>query len=112
MAIAFQIHAHKAKGFFMKKGFVFTLVLLSSLISYAATIKAVVLKTKQDDDGIKVIIQDKKLESNPISIYLRNDNEQFEQILGILKKVEAQMIEISITTQSDGVNLIQKVSEI
>jgi hypothetical protein len=96
----------------MKKGLVFTLVILSSLISYAATIKAIVLKTKQDDDGIKVIIQDRKLESNPVSIYLRNDNEQFEQILAILKKVEAQMIEVSITTQSDGVTIIQKMNEI
>ena len=94
----------------MKKIFITAVFTFFSVFAQAKTFSAYVLNMIQDDEGVKVVTQDPQVESvKPVSVYLRNDHKQFDEIMEILKLSKAKKMTLQFSTETDGVQLIVKV---
>lgn len=95
----------------MKKILLIVMFTFVSVLAQAKTFKAFVLNMVQDDEGVKVLTQDPQVESiKPISVYLRNDHKQFDEIMEILKVSKNKKMTLQFSTETDGVQVITKVT--
>ena len=95
----------------MKKILLMVVFTFISVFAHAKTFKAYVLNMVQDDEGVKVLTQDPQVESvKPVSVYLRNDHKQFDEIMEILKLSKSKKMTLQFSTEADGVQVITKVT--
>lgn len=95
----------------MKKILLIVMFTFASVLAQAKTFKAFVLNMVQDDEGVKVLTQDPQVESvKPVSVYLRNDHKQFDEIMEILKLSKSKKMALQFSTEVDGVQVITKVT--
>lgn len=93
----------------MKKSvLVLTTIMMASSV-FAAEFTGQILNLNQDEEGMKVVVQEKTQSESPVLLYLDRKSKDFTKTVAELKEAKAKDETVKITTTNDSLAQITKV---
>ncbi len=90
-----------------------SLVVLASLVAassvFAGEFTGRIITLNQDDEGMKVIMQQSKESGSPVLLYLDNKSKDFTQTIENLKAAKENADKVKITVTNDKSTKITKI---
>lgn len=93
----------------MKKNLLVLVTLMMASSVFAGEFTGKVINLNQDEEGMKVVVQEEKQSSSPVLLYLDSKSKDFTKTVTELKEAKAKEETVKITTTNDSLAQITKV---
>ena len=93
----------------MKKSLIVLATLVTASSVFAGEFTGRIITLNQDDEGMKVIMQQSKESSSPVLLYLDNKSKDFTQTIENLKAAKENADKVKITVTNDKLTQITKI---
>lgn len=93
----------------MKKGFLVLTTLLMATSVFANEFTGTIINLNQDEDGMKVVIQEEKKSNSPVLLYVDNKTKDFSKTVAELKQAKANEETVKVTATNDSLAEITKI---
>ncbi len=93
----------------MKKSLLVLATVMMASTTFANVFTGRVINLNQDEEGMKVVMQEAKQSDSPVLLYLDNKSKDFAKTVAELKEAKANEETVKITTTNDSLAQITKV---
>ena len=93
----------------MKKSLLVVTTLMMASSVFADVFTGTIINLNQDEEGMKVVIQEVKQSSAPVLLYLDNKSKDFTKTIADLKTAKANDDTVKITVTNDSLAQITKI---
>jgi hypothetical protein len=93
----------------MKKSLLVLVTLMMASSVFAREFTGQILNLNQDEEGMKVVVQEEKQSNSPVLLYLDSKSKDFTKTVAELNEAKTKEVKVKITTTNDSLAQIIKV---
>lgn len=93
----------------MKKSLLVLTTLMMASSVFASEFTGRIINLNQDEEGMKVVVQEEKASADPVLLYLDNKTKDFAKTIADLKVAKEKEETVKITTTNDSLAQITKI---
>lgn len=93
----------------MKKSLLVLTTLMMTSSVFAGEFTGQIINLNQDEEGMKVVVQEEKTSSSPILLYLDSKSKDFAKTIADLKVAKQNADTVKITATNDSLAQITKI---